>query len=81
MRLERVKEGAAEHGAHPRDWWGDEDHRERGHLLYAVIGEKLPADESEDEKGGKLYRKERCPKYRKLMQEVEQERQKVQAEI
>ena len=80
-RLQRVKEGAAEHGAHPREWWGDQKHPERSHLLHAVIGEKHPDDESEDEKGGKLYRRERCPKYRKLMQEVEQERQKVQAEI
>ena len=63
IRMKRNKAQVIKDGPHEASWWTDVDHPERMALVTEVIGERDPADESEDEKGNKIYVKERCPKF------------------
>ena len=54
-------------GPHPNPWWFNNDHPERMHLFEKVLMERVPIeDDSENEKGEKVYKKERCPQYKQL---------------
>ena len=63
-RMQRRQEGIKEAGPHDRTWWKDVKHPERQALLRDVIWERDEMSDSEDEKGKKLYVKERCPMYK-----------------
>lgn len=60
-----------EAGPHEQDWWTDASHPERQELLTDYIWERDEGNDSEDEKGNKVYVKERCPMFHTLMGEIE----------
>ena len=70
LRLKKREEEARANGPHEEDWWLDPEHPERLYLLHDVLWEKS-ANDSEDGKGNKVYIKERCPRYKKLLAEIE----------
>ena len=63
LRLKKHENAAREAGPHETTCWYDKEHPERLHLLIDIIGERMSED-SEDPKGNKVYKKERCPRFK-----------------